>query len=45
MATGASNTLTKELRIELKFVTSGFANQAKIATDALDRINNKNKLE
>jgi tape measure domain-containing protein len=43
MATGASNTLTKELRIELKFVTSGFANQAKIATDALDRINNKFK--
>jgi hypothetical protein len=43
MASGASNTLTKELRIELKFVTAGFVEQARVATKALDSINDKFK--
>ena len=43
MASGASNTLTKELRIELKFVTAGFVEQARVATKTLDSINDKFK--
>ena len=41
MATGASNTLTKELRIELKFVTTTFLKQTRNAARALDILNGK----
>ena len=41
MATGATNTLTQDLRIELKFMTDGFKNQAKQAGDSLRQLNGK----
>ena len=41
MASGASSTLTKELRIELKFVTTTFLEQIKTAAGALDTLNSK----
>lgn len=41
MASGASSTLTKELRIELKFVTTKFLEQIKTAAGALDTLNGK----
>lgn len=41
MASGASSTLTKELRIELKFVTTQFLNQTRTAARALDILNSR----
>lgn len=43
MASGSSNTLTKELRIELKLVTASFSEQTKVASRALDSLNGKFK--
>jgi len=41
MASGASSTLTKELRIELKFVTTQFLRQTRTAARALDILNSR----
>ena len=41
MATGASNTLTQDLRIELNFVTEGFKRQTNEAGKQLQRLNTK----